>query len=92
MKRLQRILEATQEVAVPRQEVRGSMNAHVEECRMLVGELVDDAGGLQMVKRLHEAVAFNVRKVTVVFSAAHITSLPFRTRVRAGSCRPYAGS
>ena len=55
-------------------------------------ELVNEAGGLQVVERLNEAVALDLREVSVVLAAAHITFPPGRMRLRAGSPRPCAGS
>jgi hypothetical protein len=42
MEGLQRIFEAAKEVTMPGQEVRGAVDARMEERRMLVGEVIDD--------------------------------------------------
>jgi hypothetical protein len=86
----QGIFKAAKEIAVPWQKMRASVNAMVEMRCVLVGVRVNDASGLDVIKRLYEAVVFNSCKIAVVLSSVHIILLLLRIYVPSEYCRPYA--
>src|SRR5215208_3719958 len=89
---LQLKLEPVKHFPVPWQEVRGSMYALGEVLRVDLSVSLDDAGLFQRVERTNEVLFLIIRHALVVLpEEAHIIP-SHRTRLRAGSARPYLGS